>query len=101
MHFLSQNPKTRKITLIVIASGLALFGFAFLYISYFAPGNDVSGQASVGANLKALSEQAVKRIERDISSIENELQNDFYKSLRKHTWTPDTTAPGNKKPFNK
>ena len=102
MNFLPQNPKTRKTVLIVIGAGLALVSFVFLYITYFAPSPSGEIPLSVsGEKAQALSEQAVKKIDRDISSIENELKNDFYKSLRKRVWTPDKAAPGNKYPFTK
>ena len=88
--------------LIIIGAGLALFSFVFLYITYFA--SSPSGELPIsvsGEKAQALSEQAVKKIDRDISAIENELKDDFYKSLRKRVWTPDKTAPGNKNPFTK
>ena len=103
MNFLPQNPKTRKTALIIIGAGLALVSFVFLYVTYFAP-SPLSGEITLsvsGEKAQALSEQAVKKIDRDISSIENELKNDFYKSLRKRVWTRDKAAPGNKYPFTK
>src|SRR3990167_1684997 len=95
MNILPQNPKTRKTALIIIGAGLALVSFVFLYVSYFAPSpSDEIPLSVAGEKVQVLSEQAVKKIDRDISSIENELKNDFYKSLRRRVWTPDRTAPG-------
>ena len=83
MNFLPQNPKTRKTVLIIIGAGLALVSFVFLYVTYFAPSPSDEIPLSVsGKKAQVLSEQAVKKIDRDISSIENELKDDFYKSLR-------------------
>ena len=102
MNILPQNPKTRKTALIIIGAGLALVSFVFLYVTYFAPSPSDELPLSVSGLLaQVLSEQAVKKIDRDISSIENELKNDFYKSLRKRVWTRDKAAPGNKYPFTK
>jgi len=102
MNFLPQNPKTRKTVLIVIGAGLALISFVFLYITYFTPSPSGELPISVsGEKAQALSEQAVKKIDRDISAIENELKDDFYKSLRKRVWMPDKATPGNKYPFAK
>ena len=100
MNFLPQYPKTRKTVLIIIGAGLALVSFVFLYVTYFAPSPSDEIPLSVsGKKAQVLSEHAVTTIDRDISSIENELKNDFYKSLRRRVWTPDQAAPGNKYPF--
>lgn len=88
--------------LTIIAVSLALFSFAFLYIYYFTPEKgETRNEQSPPNDLKSLSEQAVKKIERDINAIENELKDDFYKSLQKHIWSPDVSVPGNKNPFAK
>ena len=102
MNILPQNPKMRKTVLIIIGAGLSLVIFVFVYVTYFAPSTSDEISLSVsGEKAQVLSEQAVKKIDRDISSIENELKNDFYKTLRKRVWTPDKTATGNKYPFTK
>ena len=101
MNFLPQNPKTRNMALIIIAVALTLFVFVFIYIYYFASGENASqDQIIPNSDSMTASEQAIKRIDRDISAIENEMKDDFYKSLRKRVWTPDATAPGNNNPFN-
>ena len=79
---------------------VCVFGVVLFRTFYYIPSDEIPLSVS-GEKVQVLSEQAVKKIDRDISSIENELKNDFYKSLRKRVWTPDKAAPGNKYPFTK
>lgn len=75
-----------------------LFAFGFFYITYFVS-DDSQDASSAGATPKKITEEVVQKVDQDISDIQKELENDFYKKLRKYTWTPDTKNPGKQNPF--
>ena len=102
MRFLPQNPKTKNLALILIAGGFLLFAFGFFYITYFAPASPSEGATELsGTTQKAISEQAVKKLDDDITDITNELGNDFYKRLVPHPLKKDAAVAGRNNPFLK
>ena len=101
MQFLPSNPKTKKLILVGGVVGVALIAFVFFFISnYSSP--DSSGLLDENVPVKGgVSEGLVERIGKNISDLREELQNDFYKGLRKHGWTPDNAKAGRTNPFLK
>lgn len=100
MNFLPKNPRSRQLVLLAIAIGTILIGFGFFFLQYFTPATPQEIQqiqAEKGA--QGVSESAVKKIEGNITALQQELGNDFYVSLRKHFVARDTTAPGKQNPF--
>ena len=86
----------------LIAGGLLLFVFGFFYIMYFMPASPQDGATELLATTqKAISEQAVKKLDADITDITNELGNDFYKRLVSHPLKKDAAIAGNDNPFLK
>ena len=102
MNFLPQNPKTRQMVLIGIIVGVLLLVFGFFFATYFTPTTPEEIQriqAEQGGQGRSVSEGEVKRLEGGIIGLKKELENDFYKTLRKRAISPDTTAPGKQNPF--
>lgn len=102
MNLLPQNPKTRQMTLLVIVAGILLLGFGFFFINYFTPATPEEIQriqAEKAASGRGVSEGEVKRIEGGLTGLKKELENDFYKALRKRSVSPDTAEPGKQNPF--
>ena len=98
MEFLPQDPSKRKKILIVIGVGMTLVVFGFLFINYWMPETpaDVSQISATGGSV---SEGALKIIEGNVSALREELQSDFYRTLKRYKWTADTAAPGKENPF--
>lgn len=102
MNLLPQNPKTRQMVLLAIVAGVLLIGFGFFFTSYFTPAtpDEIQRiQAERATSGRSVSEGEVKRIEGNIAALQKELENDFYKTLRKRSVSSDAAAPGKKNPF--
>lgn len=102
MNLLPQDPKKRQMVLLVIVAGVLLAGFGFFFISYFTPATPEEIrqiQAEKAASGRSVSEGEVKRIEGGLVGLQKELENDFYKTLRKRVISSDTTEPGKQNPF--
>jgi len=105
--FFPKNKKTRQNMLVVFLIVLIMSGFVFFYNSYFrkAPTIDVS-QPKVISGKQITSQEAsnivIKNIKKDITDIDNELNNDFYSSLRSLQPSQDSTLEaGRNNPFIK
>lgn len=88
--------------LVGIVVVVLLGGFGFFFTSYFTPATPEEIQriqAEKGTQGRSVSEGEVKRIEGNITALQKELENDFYKTLRKRLASPDTAAPGKQNPF--
>lgn len=99
MEFLPQNPGKRKKVLIGIGAGTALIVLGFLFINYWAPGTPAEIQQTESVTGGKISEGALRIIEGNVSVLREELQNDFYKTLKRYKWAADSTAPGKPNPF--
>ena len=101
MNFLPSNPKTKKIILTGGVVGAALIAFIF-FLSIIILRRILPIYLMAISRLKAgVSEGLVEKIGKNISDLREELQNDFYKGLRKHGWMPDNAKAGRKNPFLK
>lgn len=98
MQLFPQDPQKRKKVLIGIGVGMTLVVFGFLFINYWMPETPAEVQRAGTAGGK-VSEGALKIIEGNVSALRAELQNDFYKTLKRYRWTTDTAAPGKQNPF--
>ena len=99
MRFLPDNLRKKQRVLFGVLAGAVLSGFSFIYIIYFVPSGASPAVESGSLGGQGVSENVVRRIERDISGLREELRHEFYASLRKFRWTPDKTAPGKANPF--
>jgi hypothetical protein len=101
MSFFPSNPQTRKMILVAIVVCVALFGFVFFFISFFTPNASPETLVADIQSTDGISETAIGRIRKSVVDAQKELQEDFYKDLRKYTWTPDASKPGRGNPFIK
>lgn len=88
--------------LIGIIAVVLLAGFGFFFTSYFTPATPEEIkkiQEEKAKQGRGVSEGEVKKIEGNITALQKELENDFYKTLRKRSVSPDTAAPGKQNPF--
>lgn len=97
MQLLPRDPRKKKILLIIIGAGAVLAGFGFFF--YGMQGTPAEPQQSSSVAGGKVSEETLKIIEGNASALREELQNDFYKSLKRYKWTSDTAAPGKQNPF--
>ena len=102
MNLLPENPKKRKLVLITGGVVAGLFAFGFFYTTYFtssAPSE--SGVVSVQTNtkIKSVSEDMIKNLEANVADIQGELDQKFYKNLKRYSWQKNSTSPGNSNPF--
>ncbi|MBI5912834.1 hypothetical protein HY839_00105 [Candidatus Azambacteria bacterium] len=99
MQLLPQDPRKRKTLLIIIGAGAAVVGLGFFLMNYGIFGAPEGAEQSVSITGGKVSEGALKIIEGNVSALREELQNDFYRSLKRYKWTTDTAVPGKKDPF--
>lgn len=102
MNLLPVNPKKRQLVLVIGGIVAGLFAFGFFYITYFtssAPSG--SGVVSVqpNAKIKSVSEDTIKNLETNVADIQSELNQKFYKNLKRYSWQKDSASPGNNNPF--
>ena len=100
MQLLPQNPRKRKTLLIIAGVGVVLVGLGFFFIKYGMFGMPAEVRESGSITGLGSSKGALTIIEGNVSALREELQNDFYKSLKKYKWTADTAAPGKQNPFS-
>ena len=101
MNLFPSNPKTKKLMLVGGVVGAATIAFVFFFISnYSSPDSSDLSDGNIAAK-GGISEGLVEKIGKNISDLREELQNDFYKGLRKHGWTPDNAKAGRTNPFLK
>ena len=79
--------------------GVALVALGFFFIQYGTSGTFVEIQQTESITGGKVSEGALKIIEGNVSVLREELQNDFYKTLKRYKWATDTAAPGKQNPF--
>lgn len=98
MRFLLQKLREKKTILIIAGAGIVLVVLGFFAVksglfgsSFETQQADVVGESS--------QETTLKLIEGNVSGLREELQNDFYKSLKRYAWPTDAGAPGKKNPF--
>lgn len=84
--------------LIIAGSGIVLVVLGFFAVRSGLFGSSFEAQQTdvVGGNAQ---EATLKLIEGNVSDLREELQNDFYKSLKRYAWPTNTAAPGKKNPF--
>ncbi len=102
MKFLPDNPKKRQMILIVGGVVVALFAFGFFYNAYFSPSKTPDdGLVSIQTNskIKLVSEDAIKKLENNVADIRGELDQKFYKNLKRYSWPKDNASPGNSNLF--
>lgn len=79
--------------------GVVVVVLGFLFINYGAFGTPAGTQQPSNVTGGKVSEGTLKIIEGNVSALREELQNDFYKTLKRYARTPDTAAPGKQNPF--
>lgn len=99
MEFLSQNPKKRKMVFIAVVIGAMIIGGGFFFMKYGMPGVSSGIPQAVSVAGGKVSEGSLKMIEGNISALREELNNNFYKSLKQYKTVPDTAPPGKQNPF--
>lgn len=99
MQLLPQDPRKRKTLFIIVGVGVALVGFGFFFMQYGTSGTPAEIRQTESITGGKVSEGALKIIEGNVSVLREELQNDFYKTLKRYKWTTDTATPGKQNPF--
>lgn len=102
MNFLPESPKKRQMILIIGGIVACLIAFGFFYITYFSSKNSAdSDLVSVqdNAKIKSLSEDTIRNLEINVTDIQKELDQKFYKNLKPYSWQKDSATPGNNHPF--
>lgn len=97
MNFSFHNPRQRLIALLATAGIIVVAVFGYMYVGGF--GSSVSDTTAVPATTSAVSQAAVRTVQQNIITLQEELKNTFYASLKKISWDPDTTKPGTADPF--
>lgn len=100
MQLLPQDPKKRKMFFLAAGAGVILVAGAFLFVMYGMPAAIPEAQQTVAVVGGNASEGSFKIIEGNIGVLRGELQNDFYKSLKRYKWTTDAATPGKQNPFS-
>ena len=98
MRFLLQKLKEKKTILIIAGAGIALvvLGFFAVTSGLFGASTETQ-QADVAGG--SYQETTLKLIEGNVAGLREELQNDFYTSLKRYAWPTDAGSPGKKNPF--
>jgi len=95
MKFSLKNPRHRQWAIIGGVLVIALVGVWYLFFS----GSGSSAPESTTPEGSAISQEAVKSVQKNITILQEELKNSFYANLKKVSWIPDDTQAGNKTPF--
>lgn len=84
--------------LIIAGAGIALVILGFFAVTSGLFGSSLETQQADVAGGSS-QETTLKLIEGNVSGLREELQNDFYKSLKRYAWPVDAAVPGKKNPF--
>lgn len=104
MQFLSENPNKRNIMIIGALVCVAVIGLIVFFMLGGGGTDDVVVEEKKGDSeliTGASDDRAIIKIQGNISALEEELKNEFYRSLVYYKITFDGTSPGKENPFEK
>lgn len=99
MKFSLQKLTEKKTLLIIAGVGIAAISTVFFLFKFGLFGVPAETQQLADVTGESSQESTFKIIEGNVSGLREELQNDFYTSLKRYAWPTDTGAPGRKNPF--
>lgn len=102
MNFLPENPKKRQLVFIIGGVVVMLFAFGFFYTTYFTsstPSDSDVVSVQTNVKIKSVSEDMIKNLEANVADIQSELDQKFYKNLKRYSWQKNSSSPGNSNPF--